>query len=941
MLRVVSHYRLEEEIGRGGMGVVYRATDTRLGRALAIKMLPADATADPDRNARFVREAQAASALNHPHIVTIYDIDAAEGVTFIAMELVDGTPLDRLLAAGPLTIAQALEYGAQIAAALEAAHASGIVHRDIKPGNIMITRDGRVKVLDFGLAKLVERAPDEPTKTALATRAGVILGTAAYMSPEQAEGRPVDRRSDIFSLGGVLYEMLAGRRPFAGTSDIGVITAILRDTPTPVQSARRDVPAAVAAIVDRCLAKDPARRYQDAGVLGAALSGVLARLTRPGRAWRQPVVLVPVALVLIALTAIGAWQIVQARRARWARETVIPEIVRIQEEHPVKAIRLAREAEAYAPEDVARIRTPWYRMKLETDPPGATVSVRDYVDRDGAWYPLGETPLADRQVPFGYYRLRIVKPGFVPLEIATGMLGRPRVVLTPESANVPGMVRVPPGQHAFGNTSVQLPAYWIGTHEVSNREFKRFVDAGGYRDPKYWKEPFRDGARVLGFEEAMARFRDATGRSGPGTWELSSYPEGRDDFPVGGLSWFEAAAFAEFAGASLPSIFHWYRASGVGDIFSNILRLSNVDGNRPVRTGELQGLGPFGTTDTAGNVKEWCSNVVLGTSQRYILGGAWNEPGYRFVDADAQDPWQRRPTFGVRVVKNLGPADAAAVPVAMANGDPKSVVPVSDALFDAYRRFYAYDRSPLNPRVESVDESVPEYRKERVSFDAAYGGERVPAYLFLPKNVKPPYQVVVFFPSGYAVNLLSSRYLDLRAFDFIVRSGRALLYPVYQGTFERRRNRLSGPSAERDTAVQRTKDLFRAVDYLETRPELDTTRLAYYSLSMGAYFGPIPVSLEPRFKVAIFAAGGLQFDLPAEIQPANFAPRVKVPVLLVNGREDFSNSLEAQRRFLELMATPAADKRHAVLEGGHAPADIRGLIREVLDWLDKYLGPVK
>jgi eukaryotic-like serine/threonine-protein kinase len=941
MLQVVSHYRLEEEIGRGGMGVVYRATDTRLGRGLAIKMLPADATADPDRNARFVREAQAASALNHPHIVTIYDIDAAEGVTFIAMELVDGTPLDRLLAAGPLTIAQALEYGAQIAAALEAAHASGIVHRDIKPGNIMITRDGRVKVLDFGLAKLVERAPDEATKTALATRAGVILGTAAYMSPEQAEGRPVDRRSDIFSLGGVLYEMLAGRRPFAGTSDIGVITAILRDTPTPVQSARRDVPAAVAAIVDRCLAKDPAMRYQDAGALGAALSGVLARLTRPGRAWRQPVVLVPVALVLIALTAIGAWQIVQTRRARWARETVIPEIVRIQEEHPVKAIRLAHEAEAYAPDDVARIRTPWYRMKLETDPPGATVSVRDYVDRDGAWHPLGETPLADPQVPFGYYRLRIVKPGFVPLEIATGMLGRPRVVLTPESANVPGMVRVPPGQHAFGNTSVQLPAYWIGTHEVSNREFKRFVDAGGYRDPKYWKEPFRDGARVHGFEEAMARFRDATGRSGPGTWELSSYPEGRDDFPVGGLSWFEAAAFAEFAGASLPSIFHWYRASGVGDIFSNILRLSNVDGNRPVRTGELQGLGPFGTTDTAGNVKEWCSNVVLGTAQRYILGGAWNEPGYRFVDADAQDPWQRRPTFGVRVVKNLGPADAAAVPVALANGDPKSVVPVSDGLFDAYRRFYAYDRSPLNPRVESVDESVPEYRKERVSFDAAYGGERVPAYLFLPKNVKPPYQVVVFFPSGYAVNLLSSRYLDLRAFDFIVRSGRALLYPVYQGTFERRRNRLSGPSAERDTAVQRTKDLFRAVDYLETRPELDSTRLAYYSLSMGAYFGPIPVSLEPRFKVAIFAAGGLEFDLAAEIQPANFAPRVKVPVLLVNGREDFSNSLEAQRRFLELMGTPVADKRHAVLEGGHAPADIRGLIREVLDWLDKYLGTVK
>jgi dienelactone hydrolase len=324
------------------------------------------------------------------------------------------------------------------------------------------------------------------------------------------------------------------------------------------------------------------------------------------------------------------------------------------------------------------------------------------------------------------------------------------------------------------------------------------------------------------------------------------------------------------------------------------------------------------------------------------MGGGWNEPGYRFTDADAQDPWQRQPTFGVRIVKNLGPADAAAVPVGRVDQDPKSVVPVSDALFDVYRRFYEYDRTPLNSRVDSVDESVPEWRKETVSFDAAYGGggERVPAYLFLPKNVKPPYQVVVFFPSGYATVVPSSRYLDLRAFDYIVRSGRALLYPVYQGTFERRRGRAAGRSAMRDRDVQRAKDFFRAVDYLATRKDINLDRLAYYSLSMGAYFGPIPVALEPRVKVAVFAAGGLEFGLQPEIQPANFAPHVEVPVLLVNGREDFSNSLDAQRRFLDLMGAPPEQKRHAVLEGGHAPADIRGLIREVLDWLDKYLGPV-
>ena len=368
------------------------------------------------------------------------------------------------------------------------------------------------------------------------------------------------------------------------------------------------------------------------------------------------------------------------------------------------------------------------------------------------------------------------------------------------------MVRVPGGPYSVGMAAtVPLPNYWIGATEVTNREFKRFVDAGGYRDARFWKETFRDGERALGFDEAIARFRDTTGRSGPATWELSSYPEGRDDFPVSGISWFEAAAYAEYAGASLPSIYHWFHASGADDIFSQILRLSNVDGKGPVRAGELRGVGPWGTLDTAGNVKEWCANLALGTSLRYILGGGWNEPGYRFVDADAQDPWQRQPTFGVRIVKNLGPADAAAVPVGRVNGDPKSVVPASDALFDVYRRFYEYDRTPLNARVDSVDESVPEWRKETVSFDAAYGGERVPAYLFLPKNAKPPYQVVVFFPSGYALTRCRrAGTWTLRAFDFIVRSGRAVLYPVYQGTFERRRVAL--PRAERETGCGRAAD---------------------------------------------------------------------------------------------------------------------------------------
>ncbi len=215
-----------------------------------------------------------------------------------------------------------------------------------------------------------------------------------------------------------------------------------------------------------------------------------------------------------------------------------------------------------------------------------------------------------------------------------------------------------------------------------------------------------------------------------------------------------------------------------------------------------------------------------------------------------------------------------------------------------------------------------------MSFAAAYGRERVPAYLFLPKNASPPYQTVVLFPSSYAVNAGSSSKLDLARFDFIVRSGRALLYPVYQGTFERRLTETGLANARRDMQVQQAKDFFRAVDYLETRPEIDMTRLGYYSLSMGAYFGPIPVSLEPRIKVAVFASAGLRYNYPPETQPANFAPRVKVPVLIINGRNDFQSPPAAPVRLLELLGTPPDKKKLVTLEGGHVPNDMLGVIRQ-------------
>jgi serine/threonine protein kinase/tetratricopeptide (TPR) repeat protein len=266
--RSLGHYRITAAIGAGGMGEVYRATDTKLGRDVAIKMLPAAVAQDAERLARFEREARSLASLNHPNIVTIYAVEEDGGSRFLAMELVEGETLDTLLAPGGLPLPRFFEIAVPLADALSAAHERGIVHRDLKPGNVMVTREGRVKVLDFGLAKLEAAAsnPDltsTPTESRLdLTSEGQIFGTVAYMSPEQTRGGKVDARSDVFSLGVVFYQMLTGERPFQGASAVDMISSILRDTPPSVTDRRGDLPTHLARILRRCLEKDPRDRYQ-------------------------------------------------------------------------------------------------------------------------------------------------------------------------------------------------------------------------------------------------------------------------------------------------------------------------------------------------------------------------------------------------------------------------------------------------------------------------------------------------------------------------------------------------------------------------------------------------------------------------------------------------------------------------------------------------------
>jgi dienelactone hydrolase len=503
------------------------------------------------------------------------------------------------------------------------------------------------------------------------------------------------------------------------------------------------------------------------------------------------------------------------------------------------------------------------------------------------------------------------------------------------------MVYVPGSAVQIQQSSVGLPSFYLDTYEVTNREYKRFIDAGGYRTPEFWTGPFIKDGRELSREDALREMRDATGQQGPSTWRLGTYPPGQDDLPVQGVSWYEAAAFATYAGKRLPTVHHWRKAAAAGSFYSDVIEHSNFGTKGPAAVGVHAGIGEYGTYDLAGNVKEWTSTAV--GDKRYILGGAWNEPSYQYSATDALVPFDRSAGNGFRCMKPVQGVmpDALDRPVPSVVRDYSGEQPVTDSVFGIYRSLYAYDRSDLEAVVESSDGSPEHWRVERVSYAAAYGGERIPALLFRPKSAAPPYQTVVYFPAGQKMEDFQK--WEINYIDFVLRSGRAVLMPMYKGLYERRLERpIVGLYAARDLTIQRIKDLRRSVDYVYERPDLDESRLAFFGVSVGAALAPIALAVEPRFKAAILWAGGFSSlaRLP-EVDQINFAPRVRTPVLMMNGRDDFTFPVKAsQEPMFRWLGTPDQHKRHLLHAGGHV-CPFEGNINDTLGWLDRYLGAIR
>ena len=928
------------------MGQVFRALDNRLGRMVAIKFLLQEYAGNEESRRRFEREARTISALSHPHVCALYDIGEHDGLTYLVMEYVEGETLSTVLARRTPSTDETRKLATEIASALAAAHAHGIVHRDLKPGNIMVTPYG-AKVLDFGLAREIARF-DPGADTTLAkptlTEPGQVVGTPAYMSPEQILSRPLDARSDIFSAGVIFYEMLSGRRPFGGDTGVETMAAILQATPAPLSGRNRVIPRDLLAIVTRCLQKSPADRFASGSELLQALGSDRPAIANTTLVWW---VAAACAGLLIAGAGYFGWTWYQSSsRAKWVEDVAVPEIARlIQEDRGLAALELYKQAERYAPASRSLIKVSdgvvTRPVEFVSSPPGATLYISDYTAAAGddlsQWKPLGTTPLTVAQIPsWGYYRIRAVKPGHLTTDAILGGEHALSIAL-PLAADAPaGMVWVPP----MSNPSAEfnLPGYWLSRYEVTNMQFKRFVDAGGYQDARYWTEPIVKEGRRLSLPDAAAEFRDRTGRPGPAAWELSAFPPGTEELPVTGVSWYEATAYAAYASESLPTLHEWDRAASIS-FNSQIVMLSNFGAKGPAAAGSRRGMSPFGSFDMAGNAKEWTSTAV--GHERYVLGGGWNDLPYAFSSSDARPPLTRDGAIGFRTIKRVEPPPAGIFdPVP---NDPQTrPPPASDAEYRVYLGLHRYEPTALDSQTDRVVDG-PYWRRETISFRAPYGNERVLAHLFVPRDVPPPYQVVVVLGGGTIVDSLK-RIEDFDyPFEFIVRSGRVAVVPVLSGTLERGPSpRNLPPSLERERSLRWSADIGRTLEYLDTRSDIDKERLSLYGISRGAVHAVRLLAVYPRFKVAVLSSGGLQVQ-PAEVNSWNFAPRVKTPVLMVNGRYDFLFPVETnQRPLFRALGTKEPDKRHVLFDGGHRNLVTRpDLIGEILDWLDRYLGPTQ
>jgi dienelactone hydrolase len=671
------------------------------------------------------------------------------------------------------------------------------------------------------------------------------------------------------------------------------------------------------------------------------------------------------AIILGLSLCVAAFIILNHRtKVRWAVENALPGIEKFYDaENYAEAFKLTLKAEKYIPDNIDLkewLRKVVRRLTVLTDPPGAEIFMRKYSDTVGVWQKLGKTPVDSVKVPVAtFYRVKIEKPGyetvFAMIWTGTDTLSRK---LFKQGAIPSGMVYVDGYWDEVKNISETDKGFFLDKYEVTNKQYKEFIDKGGYTNPRYWKQDFLKAGKKLSWHEAMAEFTDKTGRPGPSTWEAGDYPEGQDNYPVSGVSWYEAVAYAEFAGKVIPTGDHW--DSGAGFSESSVLNfagpeifpLSNFNGKGTTTVGQKDNRSCYGAFDMAGNVREWNWNET--TSGRIISGGGWSDESYMFTEWSQLPPFDRSSMNGFRCAlypeKEKIPSTAFRFIEMALRGrmDYSQVTPVPENIFRIYRNQFLYDKTALNSKIEKIDESPEDWIIEKVTFDAAYGNDRMIVYLFLPRNTKPPFQTLIFFPGSYAID---ARELGMGTnvnsyLDYVIKSGRAVAYPVYFRTYERNDGKNDYYPSEShqytEVLIKWVKDFSRTIDYLETRTDIDTGKLGFYGHSWGGRLAGIIPAVDNRLAVNIVLVGGLSNTKPyPEADGINYVPRIIIPTLMLNGRYDASFPLEKSvMPFFKNLGTPEADKRLLLYETGHYVSKSERT-KEILNWCDKYLGTVK
>ncbi len=654
----------------------------------------------------------------------------------------------------------------------------------------------------------------------------------------------------------------------------------------------------------------------------------------------------------------------------WVNNFMLPEVQKyLSEDNNVAAWRISNKIDSYAPffsnlseedDDISAI------SKIEIKQEGVDIYWKAY-ENDKDWKFLGKSPLQPVRLPRGTIQLKLEKEGFETqilslsnpswrldnYTVDLGLKVEP-IDMQPKGSMPKGMIYIQGGDFipaitGSGIDPVYLQPFYIDKNEVTNKEFKEFMDAGGYENLQYWvdMEFVKDGISLT-WEEAKKNMLDTTGITGPAGWEVGMYLKGQEDFPVTGISWYEALAYARYKGNILPPMFHWAKAAyPPGEIGSPIspklIKFSNFSQDSLKEIG--QGEGAYGTYDMAGNAREWVWNIFGGRG--LTLGGAFDEPTYLASQASPLARMDRSLKNGFRTARLLDPRDLNPFgdPItAQAPKDPSFYKPMNDEVFKIYSRSFDTNTSPLNVKEVYVDESHPLWIKERIQIDVGYNNEIMDVLIFRPKNSYSSSGVVIFHP-GANYYQIPSEIDEVNpgefSLDFIIKSGRTLVWPAWKGSLNRMPSVRPGSPEE---VLRSFKNLYsfwvsdtdKTIDYIESRDDLDSENIFYMGMSYGAIFNTHNLLFEERYKAAILYVGGAFPTYPPLVEGINHLPRIKTPFLMLNGKQDYLVPESSAMFFYGATGTSEEDKKIIFYESGHWPLPRNQMIKESLDFIEKY-----